>query len=190
MSRIVRGNRAVSGTPPDKHGESDPAVLPFPTQCVGETSVARRGLLKWFSLALLAMVVPAFSRNDDGSKHSPRPPKPFRAGSLSKLNKGDSFVVRDPKSDAPILVLRAVSGEIRAYDQRCTHLMCPVSFDRESGRIVCPCHRGFFSASTGAPVAGPARTPLRRYTVALKGDGDIWLTFEAARRDQGQGVRA
>ena len=62
-----------------------------------------------------------------------------------------------------------------AFDQRCTHLLCPVHYNSEDDKIICPCHHGVFDAADGAPLAGPPRRPLVAYEIQEK-DGSVWLT--------------
>lgn len=65
-------------------------------------------------------------------------------------------------------------NEFAAYSQSCTHLMCPVHFQPETRRLVCPCHEGYFSAIDGRVLAGPPPRPLPRYPVELR-DGQGWV---------------
>lgn len=67
-----------------------------------------------------------------------------------------------------ILVLMLGNGELRAFENMCTHLACPVYFDPGSRLIRCPCHEGVFDPYTGAVVSGPPRRPLERLDVKLK----------------------
>lgn len=106
--------------------------------------------------------------------------KPFRAMLSDELPAGSGHAVRDPSTGLPILVVRTEDGELRAYDQRCTHLLCPVHYEprteaggvRRAASIHCPCHHGFFDPATGAPTAGPPRRALPRFAVGVE---DGWI---------------
>jgi Rieske Fe-S protein len=56
-----------------------------------------------------------------------------------------------------------------AYDQQCTHLLCPVIPRLEEGTLHCPCHEGLFDLATGRPLAGPPRRPLPRIVLEVRG---------------------
>jgi len=60
--------------------------------------------------------------------------------------------------------------ELVAFDQRCTHLSCPVVPQVEQGRFHCPCHAGNFDLATGRPISGPPRRPLPKVSLEVRGD--------------------
>ncbi|MCX2185037.1 Rieske (2Fe-2S) protein [Streptomyces sp. SKN60] len=78
----------------------------------------------------------------------------------SSIPKGGGVVV----SDAGIVVARDGEGRLHGFSAVCTHAGCLVG-EVTDGLIVCPCHGSRFDASTGAPVAGPAKAPLVRVPV-------------------------
>jgi len=78
--------------------------------------------------------------------------------------------------DQPALVIRDKRGVLCAFVAVCTHLSCNVSYDPETERIVCPCHRGIFDLE-GRVVSGPPPKPLRRLYVVEK-EGQAFLSDE------------
>ena len=78
-------------------------------------------------------------------------------------------------SDADYVVTQPTPGEYKAFSKICTHQGCPVEkiMNKE---IVCPCHGSHFSITDGAPVAGPAQTPLPAATVTVSGDNLVIST--------------
>ncbi|HXG40511.1 MAG TPA: Rieske (2Fe-2S) protein [Candidatus Limnocylindrales bacterium] len=59
-----------------------------------------------------------------------------------------------------------------AFDDTCSHRQCPLSEGELDERTVtCPCHRSRFDLTTGAPLDGPARQPIRIRRVVPDGDG-------------------
>ncbi|HYG60244.1 MAG TPA: Rieske (2Fe-2S) protein [Symbiobacteriaceae bacterium] len=66
-----------------------------------------------------------------------------------------------PDAHSPAILVRTDSGEMRAYNNRCTHLECPVYWVSEESKLRCPCHEGEFDVRSGKPVAGP---PTRQLT--------------------------
>jgi Rieske Fe-S protein len=60
-----------------------------------------------------------------------------------------------------------------AYEQRCTHLLCPVLYEGDRQRIFCPCHEGVFNPATGERLAGPPPRPLNKIALEVRGQ-EIW----------------
>jgi len=75
-----------------------------------------------------------------------------------------------------IILVRASQDTVRAFDNRCTHLGCKVSWHGDTQQFVCPCHGGKFDAE-GKNVAGPPPSPLKEYPAQLDGDNVI-ITLE------------
>jgi Rieske Fe-S protein len=67
-----------------------------------------------------------------------------------------------------------------AYDQQCTHLLCPVIPEPETGTHHCPCHEGVFDLANGRPLAGPPRRPLPRIGLEIR-NGRIYAIGREAR---------
>ena len=89
---------------------------------------------------------------------------------------GGSHVFRYPEGDhAPRILVRTGETSFLAYDQQCTHLMCPVIPRVDDGTLHCPCHNGYFELQTGRPIAGPPRRPLTRVTIEVR-DGIVYAT--------------
>jgi cytochrome b6-f complex iron-sulfur subunit len=83
-----------------------------------------------------------------------------------------SFVIQG--STIPYVLIRMENDDLRAYEQKCTHLSCAVYYKPGTGKIECPCHNGWFDAATGEVISGPPPRPLPRLDVVLKGD-DIYV---------------
>ena len=129
-------------------------------------------------LTALAALYPAASflvPPESGESETASVVLPFPAEEL-KANEGRIFKF----GSTPGLVVKLNSGEIRAYNARCTHLSCIVQYAPEEQRIFCACHAGWYDL-TGLNVAGPPPRPLDVYTTNLRrrrdGDGhDIVVT--------------
>jgi Rieske Fe-S protein len=89
------------------------------------------------------------------------------AAKLADLPGGTGKVVA--MGSSPVVVVNAEAG-LRAFSAVCTHLGCIVEFDPTVKHIVCPCHDGHFSPSSGAVISGPPPQPLKPVTVAVEGD--------------------
>ena len=75
-----------------------------------------------------------------------------------------------PTPDDPCILIRTGADTYVAYSQICTHLSCAVFYSADSRHIECPCHKGVFSAATGAVLAGPPPRPLPRVVLERRGD--------------------
>ena len=89
-----------------------------------------------------------------------------RVGSLSDLQVGDAKFVADDRK--PFWVIRNSSDGFIALSATCTHLRCILQWEKESGRLVCPCHAGAFDMN-GNVVAGPPPQPLQSLKVDIRG---------------------
>jgi Rieske Fe-S protein len=74
-----------------------------------------------------------------------------------------------------IMVLKTEEG-ITAFSRRCTDLGCLVSWNKERGQFVCPCHQGVFD-KTGRNIAGPPPRPLDRYEVVRR-NGQLYVNVQ------------
>ncbi len=66
-------------------------------------------------------------------------------------------------------LVKKASGEVTAFDPRCTHGLCRYRWATDGARFKCGCHDGQF-ALDGAVLAGPPPRPLRQFPVRLVGD--------------------
>ncbi|SDH45935.1 ubiquinol-cytochrome c reductase iron-sulfur subunit [Alteribacillus bidgolensis] len=79
---------------------------------------------------------------------------------LSELPKGSSVKFNYPTEEDSALLVHTKSGELKAYNNACTHLMCPVFYEEKEEVLLCPCHKGYFDLNNGQPIAGPPQREL------------------------------
>lgn len=95
----------------------------------------------------------------------------FPAGSTSLV----TFINADPEPYAGITAKSAAwlrrnsERDFIAFAANCTHLGCPVRWEKEARLFMCPCHGGVYYAN-GTVAAGPPPKPLTRYQVRISGD--------------------
>jgi cytochrome b6-f complex iron-sulfur subunit len=85
---------------------------------------------------------------------------------------GGSVIVETP--DDKIIIAHTGDATYVACSAICTHRGCLVEYQSESQQFFCPCHQSRF-ALDGKVLRGPARKPLREYSVApavVVKDGD------------------
>lgn len=145
----------------------------FPIDVPQDQYVARREFTKFLALTSFAFVAGQawiLAKSLLGGRPS------FPAMSIVRLSElpiGGSLQFDYPGTGEPRLLVRTGERELVAYDQRCTHLSCPVLPQVERGRLHCPCHNGNFDLATGRPLSGPPRRPLPRVELELR-DGVVW----------------
>ena len=76
---------------------------------------------------------------------------------------------RDAIDRRTIFLVKTGDSEVAAFDSRCTHLGCLVTWDPQAQVFKCPCHGGVYDR-TGAVKDGPPPMPLVK--VATRVDGD------------------
>lgn len=159
--------------PPDGSSESDQPQWrrDFPVDWPQDHYVARRDFTKFLCLTSLAFVVGQFTIAVQNWIRRRRGDPPIvKIAERAQLPVGGVMVFHYPNESEPCLLLRTAENTLVAYSQKCTHLACAVVPDREEGRLLCPCHHGYFETSTGRPLAGPPRRPLPRITLKVNGD--------------------
>jgi len=144
----------------------------------GETEMGRRRFLRYvlsFSvLSTIAMVLtPVLGFLVPSKTTTSGVGGKVLAGSLADIAVGKGKVV--PFGGKPAIVLNTDQG-IRAYSAICTHLGCIVAWDETARLIVCPCHDGRFTPTTGSVVSGPPPAPLPPITAQVEGDQIFLLT--------------
>lgn len=91
------------------------------------------------------------------------------------LRDGEALLFHYPDHGTPCLLIR-LNQQVFAYEQKCTHLACPVIPDVQTNRLLCPCHRGSFDLQNGTPTAGPPRRGLPRIRIERRADGTLVAT--------------
>ena len=149
----------------------------FPIDWLEDEYVSRRELVKFIVLTSLAFVTGQFWLVGKALFSSKSRTWPALAvAGVNDLPIGGSRVFQYPEGDhTPRLLIRTGTNSFVAYDQQCTHLLCPVVPQVEAGRLHCPCHNGSFDLKTGQPTAGPPRRPLARVTLDVR-DGTVYAT--------------
>ncbi len=80
-------------------------------------------------------------------------------------------------------VVKRASGDLVAFDPRCTHASCRYDWAPDTGRFQCGCHDGRF-ALDGTVLAGPPPRALDRFPVRETATGieiDVPGSFAAPR---------
>lgn len=142
----------------------------FPIEWQRDDYVSRRELVKFVVLTSAAFAVGQSwiaIKSVFGRRRHAEPARQAIA-SVDEIPIGGAKTFHYPAGSSPRLLIRTGERSFVAYDQRCTHLMCPVVPAVEEQRLHCPCHNGWFDLATGRPLAGPPRRALPRISLEIR----------------------
>jgi nitrite reductase/ring-hydroxylating ferredoxin subunit len=130
--------------------------------------ISRRGALNWLlgtslGATLAAALYPVFRF---------APVNRVLAGKLSELPTNSGKIFRF--GSKPGILIRTVTGDVRAFSAVCTHLACTVQYRPDFQHIWCACHNGHYDLQ-GKNIAGPPPRPLDAYKVDIAGD-EVYVT--------------
>lgn len=164
---------------------SAPYQRDFPYEREEEAQVARREFCLFLGFTSAALFLSALSFALKSYLDAQRAPlfRPQRIAGAEDLAPGEALNFRYPTEKDSAILVRAENGRFYAYGQKCTHLACPVYYERGRGRLECPCHEGAFDLQTGRVLYGPPPRPLDRILLEIRGDG-VWAV---GRKAQGEG---
>jgi nitrite reductase/ring-hydroxylating ferredoxin subunit len=176
-SRAMRDAERLGLAPDGRPSEAQPAWRhDFPIDWPEDHYVERRDFMKFMVLTSAAFTLGQFwiAAQQWFRTRQPAHP-PVRIASLSALPVGGSRVFAYPDEHDTCVLVRLSETDLVAYDQKCTHLSCPVIPRVAEGTLHCPCHHGVFDLRTGNVLAGPPPRPLPRVRLEVKGD-DVYAT--------------
>jgi cytochrome b6-f complex iron-sulfur subunit len=90
---------------------------------------------------------------------------PFSYPTVANGSVVEGMFIEKIKADGPI-----ATNNIRAVEQTCTHLGCPVAWSPADNRFECPCHGSQFNRDLSV-YHGPAQDPLWHHDFTLAPDG-------------------
>ncbi len=148
----------------------------FPIDWPEDDYVSRRELVKFIVLTSAALAagqswVVLQSWSQGGGDSVPA----AAVAAVDELPVGGAKTFHYPEGSPPRLLVRTGPETFVAYDQQCTHLLCPVVPAVERNQLHCPCHNGWFDLETGRPLAGPPRRPLARILLDIR-EGTVYAT--------------
>jgi len=165
-------------TPPDGRPASEQPRWrrDFPIDWAQDEYISHRDLIKFMVLTSAAFVAGQLSivfKSLFGAREATPPGLPVAR--VDELSIGGAKTFTYPEASTPRLLVRTGEADFVAYDQQCTHLMCPVVPAFEQGKLHCPCHNGWFDLKTGRPLAGPPRRALPRVLLEVR-DRTVYAT--------------
>lgn len=147
----------------------------FPYDRDQEAQVTRREFCNFLGLTSTALFVGAagFAGKAYYDKLQVRAFPPVKIEGAMTLGNNSALNFRYPDAESPAILIRTNDGNYYAYNQKCTHLSCPVFYEKTTQRIECPCHEAGFETATGRVLYGPPPRPLDRIALEVK-DGEIY----------------
>lgn len=166
----VDNEKPFKNEPDDNDSRQTQWAGEFPYHWDADELVSRRNLLHFAvytsgTLFLGTGLLAVLGRLRAQAQPAPR----VQIASVKQISPGGFLYFNYPGPRDQAVLLRLEDGKFVAYSQTCTHLSCSVYYQREQGRLFCPCHEGVFDPSNGQPVAGPPVRPLTR--VKVESDG-------------------
>ncbi|MGB7924139.1 MAG: Rieske (2Fe-2S) protein [Pyrinomonadaceae bacterium] len=170
----------------DVRAATRPHQRDFPYDRGEEAQVTRREFCNFLAVTSTALFVSAAGFAGKAMLDRNRQPQytPAKIDGAEALAPGSSLNFRYPTEKDTAILVRAADGQYFAYGQKCTHLACPVYFERDHGRLECPCHEGGFDVRTGNVLYGPPPRPLDRIEVEVREGGEIWALRRKAGSDE------
>jgi cytochrome b6-f complex iron-sulfur subunit len=158
-----------------------PYQAEFPYERDEEAQVTRREFCNFLGLTSAALFLGSagFAAKTviDSRKETTYAPTRINGAESLQLNAALNF--HYPGENDSAILIRTETGEFRAYSQQCTHLACPVYYQRQQKRLECPCHEGAFDAATGNVLYGPPPRPLDVIEVEMR-NGELWAVGRKA----------
>ena len=153
----------------------------FPYERGEEAHVTRREFCNFLALTSTALFVSAagFAGKAVLDSRDTENLAPAKIEGAESLAPGAALNFRYPDEDDTAILVRTADGDYHAYGQKCTHLACPVYFERQRQRLECPCHEGGFDVRTGRVLYGPPPRPLDEIVLERRG-AEVWAVGRKA----------
>ncbi len=170
-------NQDIYSTTPDgRSAEEQPRWRQdFPIDLPQYNYISRRDFVKFLMLVSGAFTSGQFFLLFQSLQDSSEALPVFEIASVADIPIGGTHVFEYPEGSPSRILVRLSEENFVAYEQQCTHLLCPVIPEPENNVIHCPCHEGYFDLQSGRPIAGPPERPLARVLLEIR-DGKIFAT--------------
>lgn len=163
--------------PPDRQPDAEQPQWrrDFPIDWPQDQYIFRREFIKFLLLTSGAFTVGHFWLLVRQLWRQPAAPPVVEIAQVADIPIGGSHQFHYPAESPVRLLVRVDAETFVAYEQQCTHLLCPVIPRVAQSELHCPCHEGVFDLMSGRPLAGPPQRPLARVKVEVR-DGKIYAT--------------
>lgn len=186
-SKLGKTIERVLADESDVRSATEPHQRDFPYDREEEAQVTRREFCNFLGLTSAALFVGAAGFAGKAAldaRSTPQFPS-SRIEGADTLQPGSALNFHYPSTKDSAILVRTLDGEVHAFGQKCTHLACPVYFERAHQRLECPCHEGAFDSKTGNVLYGPPPRPLDQIKLEVRADGEVWAVGREASSGEG-----
>src|SRR5687768_14500530 len=158
-----------------------PYQAEFPYDRSDEAQVTRREFCNFLGLTSAALFLGSggFAAKAALDSRQTETLAAWRVEGAETLAPNSALNFHYPTEKDSAILIRSETGEYHAFGQKCTHLACPVYYERQHKRLECPCHEGAFDAATGNVLYGPPPRPLDVIEIEMR-DGAVWAVGKKA----------
>ena len=100
----------------------------------------------------------------------------------NELALGEAKNFAYPTEEDTAVLVRTPDDQYVAYNNKCTHLQCPVFYEHKENVLLCPCHKGYFDVTNGHPIAGPPQRELPKILIEVK-NGKVYAVGREYRHE-------
>jgi Rieske Fe-S protein len=165
----------------DVRNATAPYQAEFPYDRSDEAQVTRREFCNFLGLTSAALFLGSggFATKAALDSRTTETLAAARVEGAETLAPNSALNFHYPTEKDSAILIRSETGEYHAFGQKCTHLACPVYYERQHKRLECPCHEGAFDAATGNVLYGPPPRPLDVIEIEMR-DGAVWAVGRKA----------
>jgi arsenite oxidase small subunit len=181
MSKINETIKRVLSDEADVRIVTAPYQAEFPYDRSDEAQVTRREFCNFLGLTSAALFLGSggFAAKAALDSRKKETLAASRVEGAETLAPNSALNFHYPTEKDSAILVRSETGEYHAFGQQCTHLACPVYYERQHKRLECPCHEGAFDAATGNVLYGPPPRPLDVIEIEMR-DGAVWAVGRKA----------
>ena len=164
----------------NKFGELPKWAEDFSIETNQDKNVSRRDFIRFLalvSLGLLTGTAGVLVRSLFVDEKTPSAGVKIAGPDELAVGESQSFIV--PGKREPGILVRLRTDKYVAYGQKCTHLQCPVLWNKREHKLICPCHNGAFAIEDGHVLYGPPERPLPELKVEAKADGVYFMGVQS-----------
>ena len=181
MNKLNETIKRVLSDEADVRAATAPYQAEFPYDRSDEAQVTRREFCNFLGLTSAALFLGSggFAAKAALDSRKTETLAASRVEGAETLAPNSALNFHYPTEKDSAILIRSETGEYHAFGQQCTHLACPVYYERQHKRLECPCHEGAFDAATGNVLYGPPPRPLDLIEIEMR-DGTVWAVGRKA----------
>ncbi len=125
-------------------------------------SISRRNFLAGIAVAAGSIGLSGIAQSAEAATRR------YKVCSTKDVRVGGAVIFLVKSANIMVLITQPKAGTFRAFNPACTHEGFQVD-SVQGGNLTCPVHQAQFDMNNGSVKRGPARRPLKSYTVTRTG---------------------